>query len=266
MNLLDGRKIRDEILNDLKLRIRKEGLEPKLVIIVVGENKASKAYVNQKKKYGEQIGAKVSIENLNKSVTQDELASLIKKLNRDSLVHGVILQLPVPYQLDQEDLTNLISPEKDVDGFVSRSKFKPATALGIVELLKRSGVSISGKKVVVIGRGKIAGKPVADLLREEGAKVEVVHSQTKNPKKITKTADILISAVGKPKLVTADMVKEGAVVVDVGISPIDETLVGDVDFQEVSKIASKISPVPGGVGPMTVAALLNNLVIAAESF
>src|SRR3989344_2231563 len=273
MNLIDGRKIRDEILDRLKDEIDKLGISPTLVIILVGDNKASAAYVRQKKLAGIKIGANVIIKNLSKNTTQQELKKLIFSLNKDKKVHGIILQLPIPEHLDSEELSQLISPEKDVDGFVTGSKFKPATAKGVIELLKRTSVEIDGKNAVVVGRGKMAGKPTAELFREEGAHVEVVHSKTKNPKLITKSADILVSAVGKPKLITADMVKPGAVVIDVGTTPVfpksedqgpTSKIVGDVDFENVSKIASKITPVPGGVGPMTVAALMQNLTEAAK--
>ena len=273
MEIIDGRKIRDEILNNLKFKIQNSELKPTLVIILVGDNKASAAYVQQKMLAGEKIGAKVIVEHLEEQVTQEEVEELIKKLNKDPAVHGIILQLPLPKHLDSDRLTSLILIEKDVDGFVPGSKFKPATAKGVIELLKRSDVGIKGKKAVVVGRGKIAGKPTAELLEEEGADVEVVHSKTENPRDITRKADILVSAVGKPNLITADMVKPRAVVVDVGINPVDPItnnqkpitkLVGDVDFENVKKVASKITPVPGGVGPMTVAALMQNLVEASQ--
>ena len=272
MNLIDGREIREEILEDLRKRIENSDVKPSLVIILVGDNKASAVYVRQKKMAGEKIGAVVEVKKLSINTTQVELKELISGLNSTQSVHGIILQLPIPKHLDPEELSQIISPEKDVDGFVLGSKFKPATALGVVELLKRSDVKIYGQKVVVVGRGKIAGKPTAELLKSEGAQVEVIHSETKNPASITKKADILVSAVGKPKLITADMVKVGAVVVDIGTTPVypreDDTdtktrITGDVDFENVSKIASKITPVPGGVGPMTVAALMQNLVKAA---
>ena len=273
MEIIDGRKIRDEILNNLKFKIQNSELKPTLVIILVGDNKASAAYVQQKMLAGEKIGAKVIVEHLEEQVTQEEVEELIKKLNKDPAVHGIILQLQLPKHLDSDRLTSLILIEKDVDGFVPGSKFKPATAKGVIELLKRSDVGIKGKKAVVVGRGKIAGKPTAELLEEEGADVEVVHSKTENPRDITRKADILVSAVGKPNLITADMVKPRAVVVDVGINPVDPItnnqkpitkLVGDVDFENVKKVASKITPVPGGVGPMTVAALMQNLVEASQ--
>lgn len=272
--IIDGRKIRDEILKNLAFRVKTSELKPTLVIILIGNNKASESYVGQKKLAGEKIGAHVIIEDLDEEVSDEEIRNLIKQYNNDKKVHGIILQLPLPAHLDSDKLTNLISPEKDVDGFVPGSKFKPATAIGVIDLMKRSSVEIKGKNAVVVGRGKIAGKPTADLLKEEGAKVFTIDSKTKNPKKLTKEADILVSAVGKPNLITADMVKKGAVVVDIGINPVDPTskvqhqkskIVGDVDFENVSKIASKITPVPGGVGPMTVAALMKNLVDAAFS-
>ena len=273
MDLIDGREIREEILKSLQNKIEASNIKPSLIIILVGDNKASVAYVRQKKLAGEKIGASVKVDNLATGTTQDELKKLIINLNKDQSVHGIILQLPIPEHLDPDELSQLISPEKDVDGFVIGSRFKPATAMGVVELLKRSGVNISGSNVVVVGRGKIAGRPTAELLRKEGAHVEVVHSKTENPAEITKKADILVSAVGKPKLITAGMVKAGAVVVDIGTTPVypkaddvdtKERISGDVDFENVSKIASKITPVPGGVGPMTVAALMQNLVRAAK--
>ena len=273
MEIIDGRKVRDEILSKLKVKIQSEKIKPTLAIILVGDNKASVAYVRQKKLAGEKIGASVVVQHLVEEASQDAIKRLINKLNENKEVHGIILQLPIPKHLDSDALTQLVSPEKDVDGFVRRSKFKPATALGVIELLKKSGVKIAGKRVVVVGRGKVAGGPTAQLLKEEGAKVDVVHSGTENPKSITKKADILVSAVGKPKLITADMVKPGAVVIDIGINPVKLTsdvidrkskIVGDVDFENVAKIASKITPVPGGVGPTTVAALMQNLVEAAE--
>lgn len=272
MNLIDGREIREEILENLKKKIETSKVKPSLVIILVGDHKASAAYVRQKKMAGEKIGASVKVENLAPSTTQAEIKELITGLNKDQSVHGIILQLPIPKHLDPEELSQIISLEKDVDGFVPDSKFKPATAMGVIELLKRSGVNIAGQNVVVVGRGKVAGGPTAALLREEGAQVEVVHSKTENPADITKKADILVSAVGKPNLITADMVKIGAVVIDIGTTPVypraDDVgtkarISGDVAFEEVSKVASKITPVPGGVGPMTVAALMENLVKAA---
>ena len=274
MEIIDGRKIRDQILENLKGEVRNLKTTPTLAIILVGGNKASAAYVRQKSLAGEKIGAKVIVKNLNSDVSKDELENLINQLNRDTSIHGIIIQLPLPEHLNEEEISDKVLPERDVDGFVPGSKFRPATAMGVVELLKRSGVEIKGKNAVVVGRGKVAGRPTAELLREEGARVEVVHSKTENPANITKKADILVSAVGKPNLITADMVKPGAVVIDIGTNPIDlvtnnispkTKLVGDVDFETVAKIASKITPVPGGVGPMTVAALMQNLVAAARA-
>ncbi|MCH8821615.1 bifunctional 5,10-methylenetetrahydrofolate dehydrogenase/5,10-methenyltetrahydrofolate cyclohydrolase [Patescibacteria group bacterium] len=274
MEIIDGRKIRDQILENLKDEVRNLKTTPTLAIILVGGNKASAAYVRQKSLAGEKIGAKVIVKNLNSDVSKDELENLINQLNRDTSIHGIIIQLPLPEHLNEEEISDKVLPEKDVDGFVPGSKFRPATAMGVVELLKRSGVEIKGKNAVVVGRGKVAGRPTAELLREEGARVEVVHSKTENPAEITKKADILVSAVGKPNLITADMVKPGAVVVDVGTTPVypqfeeqnpKSKITGDVDFDEVSNIASKITPVPGGVGPMTVAALMQNLVTAARA-
>ncbi len=273
MEIIDGRKIRDEILQKLKVKTQKGKIKPALAIILIGDNKASAAYVGQKKIAGEKIGATVLIEQLKTDTSSNIAEQIIKKLATDKNVHGIILQLPIPKHLDSNRLTLMIPAEKDVDGFVPGSPFKSATALGVIELLKKSGVVIKGKEAVVVGRGKIAGKPTAELLEKEGASVRVVHSKTPNPELITKKADILVSAVGKPKLITAGMVKKGAVVVDIGTTPVypkpDDTLsksriVGDVDFEAVAKVASKITPVPGGVGPMTVAALMQNLVSAAE--
>jgi len=285
MEIIDGRKIRDQILDNLKGEVRNLKNTPSLAIVLVGDNKASAAYVKQKSLAGEKIGAHVKVKYLSSKVSNKELEELIDELNNDTNTHGIIIQLPLPKHLNEEEISDKVLPEKDVDGFVPGSKFRPATAMGVIELLKRSKVVIKGKNAVVVGRGKIAGKPTADLLREEGARVEVIHSKTENPAEITKKADILVSAVGKPNLITADMVKPGAVVIDVGINPTSpnnlitpvrlatrsvtgrqkpkDRIVGDVDFDEVSNIASKITPVPGGVGPMTVAALMQNLVDAA---
>jgi len=270
--IIDGKQIRDQILENLNKEVKNLKITPALAIILVGDNRASAAYVKQKSLAGEKIGAKVIVKNLNSNISKDELENLINQLNKDTSIHGIIIQLPLPEHLNEEEISDKVLPEKDVDGFVPGSKFKPATAMGVIELLKRSGVEIKGKNAVVVGRGKIAGRPTAELLREEGARVEVVHSKTENPAEITKKADILVSAVGKPNLITADMVKPGAVVVDVGTTPVypqseeqnpKSKIIGDVDFETVTKIASKITPVPGGVGPMTVAALMQNLVTAA---
>ncbi len=211
---------------------------------------------------------------LPKETTQEELVALIKKLNSDDKIHGILVQLPLPKGLDEKAVINTILPEKDVDAFhpvnvgkimIGDYDFVPCTPAGIMEMIKESGCTIEGKNCVVIGRSNIVGKPMSMLLLHQNGTVTICHSRTKNLKEITKTADILVAAVGKANFVTADMVKEGAVVIDVGMNRLsDNTLCGDVDFSEVSKIASAITPVPGGVGPMTISMLMQNTVTAAE--
>lgn len=278
-NIIDGKaisaQIREEIAEKVKLYNEKTGLRPGLAVIIVGENPASQVYVRNKKKACEQVGFNSWVYEMPESTTQDELNALIDKLNGDPSVHGILVQLPLPKHLDEEEVILRIKPEKDVDAFhpynvgritIGDPQFLPCTPAGIMELLKRSNIEISGKECVVIGRSNIVGKPMALLLLAENGTVTVCHSRTKNLKEVCRRADILVVAIGRADFVTADMVKEGAVVIDVGMNRNAEgKLTGDVDFASVSEVASYITPVPGGVGPMTITMLLQNTLTAAEN-
>ena len=278
-NIIDGKaisaQIREEIAEKVKLYNEKTGLRPGLAVIIVGENPASQVYVRNKKKACEQVGFNSWVYEMPESTTQDELNALIDKLNGDPGVHGILVQLPLPKHLDEEEVILRIKPEKDVDAFhpynvgritIGDPQFLPCTPAGIMELLKRSNIEISGKECVVIGRSNIVGKPMALLLLAENGTVTVCHSRTKDLKGVCRRADILVVAIGRADFVTADMVKEGAVVIDVGMNRNAEgKLTGDVDFESVSEVASYITPVPGGVGPMTITMLLQNTLTAAEN-
>lgn len=277
--IIDGKAISAQIREEIaeKVRIYKEetGLCPGLAVVIVGENPASQVYVRNKKKACEQVGFNSWVYEMPESTTQEELNALVEKLNNDDAVHGILVQLPLPKHLDEEQVILKIKPEKDVDAFhpynvgritIGNPKFLPCTPAGIMQLLHRSNIEISGKECVVIGRSNIVGKPMALLLLSENGTVTVCHSKTKGLKEVCKRADILVVAIGKADFVTADMVKEGAVVIDVGMNRNAEgKLTGDVDFESVSKIASYITPVPGGVGPMTITMLLQNTLTAAEN-
>ena len=253
---------------------QKHGYAPGLAVIIVGENSASKVYVRNKHKACLEVGFNSRVYELPENTTQSELISLVKELNNDPEMHGILVQLPLPKHLDEDEVIASISPEKDVDAFhvqnvgkimLGEYDFLPCTPAGIMVLLRESGIEISGKECVVIGRSNIVGKPMAMLMLHANATVTVCHSRTRDLASVTKRADILIVAIGKAKFVTADMVKEGAVVIDVGMDR-DENgkLCGDVDFDSVSKVASAITPVPGGVGPMTITMLLQNTLTAAQ--
>ena len=277
--IIDGKAISAQIREEIaeKVRIYKEetGLCPGLAVVIVGENPASQVYVRNKKKACEQVGFNSWVYEMPESTTQEELNALVEKLNNDDAVHGILVQLPLPKHLDEEQVILKIKPEKDVDAFhpynvgritIGNPKLLPCTPAGIMQLLHRSNIEISGKECVVIGRSNIVGKPMALLLISENGTVTVCHSKTKGLKEVCKRADILVVAIGKADFVTADMVKEGAVVIDVGMNRNAEgKLTGDVDFESVSKIASYITPVPGGVGPMTITMLLQNTLTAAEN-
>ena len=276
--IIDGKlisaQIREEIAEKVKEYNSKTGKLPGLAVVIVGENPASQVYVRNKKKACEQVGFNSWVYEMPESTTQDELNALIDKLNEDGAVHGILVQLPLPKHLDEEQVILRIKPEKDVDAFhpynvgritIGNPKFLPCTPAGIMELLHRSNIEISGKECVVIGRSNIVGKPMALLLLSENGTVTVCHSKTHDLKDVCKRADILVVAIGKADFVTADMVKEGAVVIDVGMNRNAEgKLTGDVDFASVSEVASHITPVPGGVGPMTITMLLQNTLRAAE--
>lgn len=276
--IIDGKvisaQIREEIAEKVKEYNAKTGKLPGLAVVIVGENPASQVYVRNKKKACEQVGFNSWVYEMSESTTQDELNALIDKLNNDEQVHGILVQLPLPKHLDEEQVILRIKPEKDVDAFhptnvgritIGNPQFLPCTPAGIMELLHRSNIEISGKECVVIGRSNIVGKPMALLLLAENGTVTVCHSKTKNLKEVCRRADILVVAIGKADFVTADMVKEGAVVIDVGMNRNAEgKLTGDVDFDAVINVASHITPVPGGVGPMTITMLLQNTLRAAE--
>jgi len=265
--IIDGKKIAEEVLAGLKERIDKLDKKPGLAVIIVGDNKASKIYVRKK----EEACAKIKIysekHELEESTSEEKLMELIDKLNKNDDIHGILVQLPLPEHINESNVINAISASKDVDGFhpvsignlfTGNNTLMPCTPKGIIKLIESTGQQIEGKNAVVIGRSNIVGKPVAMLLLQKNATVTVCHSKTENIKEITKNADIIVTAVGKPKLVTEDMVKEEAIVIDVGMNRTEEGLCGDVDFDNVKEKCSFITPVPGGVGPMTVAMLMEN--------
>lgn len=275
--LIDGKKVSGKIRQNLKKEVEelnKIGIYPKLAVIMVGEDKASKVYVRNKSKACDEIGIEYEEFLLPDNIKMAELIQLIKKLNNRNDIHGILLQSPIPETLNIKEAFNTISPEKDVDGFhpnnvgklvIGEDSFISCTPYGIVKLLEEYKIQIEGKNAVIIGRSNIVGKPLAQCLLNKNATVTICHSKTKNIEEITKNADILIAAIGKAKFVKTDMVKEGAVVIDVGINRNElGKLEGDVDFEKVEKKASYITPVPGGVGPMTVAMLMNNVVKAAK--
>lgn len=277
--LIDGKKISQQIKDELKEKVtamKAEGKEIGLAVIQVGNDPASSVYVGNKKKACEYIGIRSESYELPEETTQEELIGLIEKLNQDDKIHGILVQLPVPNHIDEDTVIQAISPRKDVDGFhpqsvgalsIGQKGFVPCTPAGIIQLLKRSGVEIEGKECVVIGRSNIVGKPMALLLLRENGTVTVTHSKTKDLKEVCKRADILVVAIGRPRMIDASYVKEGAVVIDVGIHRNENNkLCGDVDFDSVEPVASAITPVPGGVGPMTIAMLMHNCVEASEMF
>lgn len=271
--IIDGKKISQEIKDELREKmaeLKQKGGSRCLAVIQVGDDPASSVYVNNKKKACEYIGIDSESYHLPEETTEKELLELIDGLNRKPEVNGILVQLPLPKQIDEDKILLAISPEKDVDGFhpvnvgnlsIGRPGFVSCTPAGVIQLLKRSGIEIEGKECVVLGRSNIVGKPMAMLLLRENGTVTVCHSRTKDLKEITKRADILVAAIGKPKFIDADYVKEGAVVIDVGIHRNENgKLCGDVDFESVAPHCAAITPVPGGVGPMTIAMLMNNCV------
>ncbi len=286
--IISGPEVSGEIYGELRVRIEKlksEGTLPGLAVILVGDDPASQVYVRNKGKKCEELGMHSETIVLPKETTEEELLSRIDALNRDPAIHGFLVQLPLPKHIDEDKVIEAIDPSKDVDGFhpvnvgrmlIGKPGFLPATPAGVQQMLLRSGVETAGKHVVVVGRSNIVGKPMAALMIQRGlgadSTVTVVHSKTPDLGAITRQADILIVAIGKPRFITADMVKEGAVVIDVGTNRIDDPthpkgsrLVGDVDFENVKEKVSAITPVPGGVGPMTICMLMANAVKAAEN-
>ena len=271
--IIDGKAISTQIKDELKEQVAKmkaEGITLCLAVIQVGADPASCVYVRNKKKACEYIGIESLSYELPEETTQEELLNLIKELNARKDVNGILVQLPLPKGLDEERILDAIDPLKDVDGFhpmnvgnlsIGRKGFVSCTPAGVIQLLKRSGIQIEGKECVVVGRSNIVGKPMSMLLLRENGTVTTAHSRTKNLQEVTKRADILVAAVGKPRMITADYVKEGAVVIDVGIHRNeDNKLCGDVDYENVAPKCSAITPVPGGVGPMTIAMLMKNCV------
>lgn len=274
---IDGKVISTQIKDELKEKVaalKAEGTEVTLAVIQVGNDPASSVYVGNKKKACEYIGVRSLAYELPEETTQQELLDIIADLNKREDVNGILVQLPLPKHFNEEEILLAISPLKDVDGFhpenvgnlsIGRKGFVSCTPAGVIELLKRTGIEMEGKECVVLGRSNIVGKPMSMLMLRENATVTVCHSRTKNLKEITKRADILIVAIGKPKFVTADYVKEGATVIDVGIHRDENNkLCGDVDFAQVEPVAGAITPVPGGVGPMTIAMLMKNCVESVE--
>ena len=274
--LIDGKVISAAVKERVKAEVatlKQQGITTGLAVIIVGEDPASKVYVNNKKKACEALGIISEEYALPENTTQEELLSLIDALNKKESINGILCQLPLPKHLDETAVINAILPEKDVDAFhpINVGKimqgdfdFVPCTPAGVMEMLAFEGIEISGKTCVVIGRSNIVGKPMSMLLLHKNGTVTICHSRTQNLKEVCKNADILVAAVGRPNFVTADMVKDGAVVIDVGINRVDGKLIGDVKFDEVSEKASYITPVPGGVGPMTIAMLMQNTLTAAK--
>jgi len=278
-NIIDGKKISDVIKEEVRKRaeeLKNKGTEVSLAVIQVGNNPASAVYVRNKKKACEQVGIRSLSYEIPEETTEEELLSLIQELNAREDVNGILLQLPLPHHINEDKMLLAIDPRKDVDGFhplnvgalcVGKPGFVSCTPAGIIELLKRSGVEIAGKECVIVGRSNIVGKPMAHLLLSENATVTVAHSKTVDLKTVTARADILIVAVGKPKMITAEYIKEGAVVIDVGINRNENNkLCGDVDYDNVIQKCSAITPVPGGVGPMTIAMLMKNCVESVNKY
>lgn len=269
--LIDGKKLSKKIRLSVKKRVEeltlKYGISPHLAVVLVGDNPASQSYVRSKKRACERANMKSTTILKPSSTSQQELLDLIGELNEDESVHGILVQLPLPKHINEDIIIDAIKLEKDVDGFhplntgylhMKRESILPATPKGIMTMLHEYNVELEGKDALVIGRSNIVGKPIAALLTRENATVTLAHSRTKNLKEKALRSDVIVAAVGRPKMVTKDMVKEGAVIIDVGINRVDDKLVGDVDFENVITKASLITPVPGGVGPMTITSLLEN--------
>ena len=275
--ILDGKETAKKIRERLTIEVtelKNNGTTPKLAVIMVGDDNSSKIYVRNKSKACDEIGIEFTEHLLPESTTQEELLELIDELNSNKEINGILLQSPIPKNLDINEAFRRISPDKDVDGFnpvnvgklvLGQNTFISCTPFGIIKLLEEYNIPLEGKNAVIIGRSNIVGKPMSQCLLNKNATVTICHSKTDNLKEFTKKADVLVSAIGKPKFVTKDMVKEGAIVIDVGINRNSEGKVcGDVDFENIKDITSYITPVPGGVGPMTIAMLMNNVVKATK--
>lgn len=273
--ILNGREIAKDYRAGLEKQVnelKEKGITPNLTVVIVGNDGASLSYVKSKNKAAENIGMESGIVRLDEDATEEEVLKTVEELNNDKKVHGILVQVPLPKQVDENKVLDAISTEKDVDGFspvnigklyTGQETFVPCTPLGIMELLKHTG-SLEGKDVAVIGRSHIVGQPVAKLLTDENATVTLMHSRTKDMKERLKDFDVIVSAVGKPGLITADDIKEGAIIIDVGNTVVDGKLVGDVDYDSAFEKASYITPVPGGVGPLTITMVLNNTLLAAK--
>lgn len=274
--IIDGRAVAAEVCLGIKARVQaiaEKGVTPKLAVVLVGDNPASRAYVGMKEKKAAELGIATAGYKLSAEISEDELIALVKELNEDASIHGILVQLPLPKHISEERVLMNISPAKDVDGLhpvnagmlmTGRKGFVPCTPKGCVKLVESTGVDIAGKNCVVLGRSNIVGKPAAILMLAKNATVTMCHSRTENLGDVTRGADILISAVGVPNLITADMIKPGAVVIDVAQCRVNDAWRGDVDFEGALEVAGHITPVPGGVGPMTIAMLMENTVEAAE--
>ena len=271
--IIDGKAIAQKIRNEIKEEVKNMSFKPGLAVVLVGDNPASKVYVTMKGVACDDVGFYSEKHFLKEDISEQELLDVVKKLNEDEKIHGILVQLPLPKQIDEKKVINSISPSKDVDGFhpinvgalsTNQAKFVPCTPKGVIALIQESGIEIKGKHAVVIGRSNIVGKPISTLLLNNDATVTTCHRYTSNLAEQTKQADILVVAVGKPGLIKADMVKEGAVVIDVGVNRVEGRLIGDVDFENVKEKAKAITPVPGGVGPMTIAMLMKNTLLAAK--
>ena len=276
--LIDGKKISQDLKDEVKAQVselKAKGVEVALAVILVGNDPASTVYVGNKKKACEYTGIRSESYELTEDTSEKELLDLVERLNNDDKIDGILVQLPLPKHIDEDKVIRSISPDKDVDGFhpesvgrlsIGAKGFVSCTPAGVIELLKRSNTPLDGANAVVVGRSNIVGKPMSMLLLRENATVTVCHSHTKNLKEVCKNADVLVVAIGQPKFIDASYIKEGATVIDVGIHRVDDgskKLCGDVDFESAEKVAGKITPVPGGVGPMTIAELMNNCLQSA---
>ena len=273
MKILDGRIIKEQVFDMLKEKVSGLSVKPSFVVIQVGNVEASNIYIRHKKKMAEYIGYDFSLMKFDENVSEDYLINEIKKLNNDDNINGILVQMPLPDHIDAGRIQNAVTPIKDIDGlhdlnagilFHKKNTLYPCTPLGAMKLLKWYNIPLSGINAVVVGRSNLVGKPMAMMLTNADATVTLCHSKTKNLGEITKNADLLVVAVGSPKLIKSDMVKDGAIVIDIGINKTDSGLCGDVDFDNVSKKVSAITPVPGGIGQMTVAMLANNILKAYE--
>lgn len=275
--LINGKQVSEEIRSSLRSEVERlsaQGFTPGLAVILVGEDPASQVYVRNKEKACHDLGYYSEVHRLSAETSQEDLLALVNKLNMQESIHGILVQLPLPGHIDEKSVIDAISVEKDVDGFhpvnvgnlvIGDESLLPCTPAGVIELIKRTGIEMSGKHAVVIGRSNIVGKPVSLLLQRENATVTMCHSRTANMKELTKQADILVVAIGRANFVDASYVKPGAVVIDVGMNRLDNgKLAGDVDFESVREVSGPITPVPGGVGPMTITMLMQNTLIAAK--